>query len=140
MDAVFVDTSAWDAIEDGDDHAHTDTLHCKEDLTQQRKRLYTTNFVLDETFTLLLLNIGYTCTVTFKQTIDQLRSGGILTVVHVTEEIECAAWEVFERFNQDKTWSFTDCTTKVVMDRLGISQVFAFDHHFEQMGFVRIPQ
>jgi predicted nucleic acid-binding protein len=140
MDAVFVDTSAWDAIEDGGDRAHTIALRCKEDLAQQRKRLYTTNFVLDETFTLLLLNIGYARTVTFKQTVDQLRSGSILTVVHVTEEIERAAWEVFERFNQDKTWSFTDCTTKVVMARLSISQVFAFDHHFEQMGLVRIPQ
>jgi len=140
MDAVFVDTSTWDAIEDGGDRSHTTALCCKEDLAQQRKRLYTTNFVLDETFTLLLFNIGYTRTVTFKQTVDQLRSGGILTVAHVTEEIERAAWEVFERFNQDKTWSFTDCTTKVVMERLDISQVFAFDHHFEQMGFVRIPQ
>ena len=28
---------------------------------------------------------------------------------------------------------------KVVMDNLGLSQVFAFDHHFEQMGFLRRP-
>jgi predicted nucleic acid-binding protein len=64
---------------------------------------------------------------------------GILTVVHISESIEGAAWEVFERFNIDKEWSFTDCTSKIVMEQRNIYEVFAFDHHFEQMGFVRKP-
>ena len=68
-----------------------------------------------------------------------MQTGGILTIIHLSEEVEKAAWEVFVRFNQDKTWSFTDCTTKVVMDNLGIQHVFAFDQHFEQMGFIRLP-
>ena len=139
MESVFVDTSAWDAIEDGRDRHHDAALRCKEEFAQQRALLYVTNFILDECYTLLLLNVGYARTVTFKHTIDLMRAGGILSVVHVTEEIERAAWEVFERFNQDKEWSFTDCTSKVVMESLGIRQVFAFDHHFEQMGFIRLP-
>ncbi|MBI3301766.1 MAG: type II toxin-antitoxin system VapC family toxin [Deltaproteobacteria bacterium] len=139
MEAIFVDTSAWDAIEDGGDSNHAAALSFKEDLAQQGARLYVTNFVLDECYTLLLRNIGYTRTVAFKQTLDRMRVGGILVVVHISEEIEKAAWEVFERFNQDKEWSFTDCTTKVVMETLGIKQVFAFDHHFDQMGFLRHP-
>ena len=139
MGPMFVDTSAWDAIEDSGDRHHVAALRFKEELAQQRTRLYVTNFVLDECYTLLLSNIGYTRTVAFKRTIDLMRASGILVVVHVSEEIEQAAWAVFERFNQDKQWSFTDCTTKVVMDNLGLSQVFAFDHHFEQMGFLRCP-
>jgi len=39
----------------------------------------------------------------------------------------------------DKQWSFTDCTSYVVMRQLGIEEAFAFDRHFEQMGFVRRP-
>ena len=70
-----------------------------------------------------------------KHTLDLMRAGGILVVVHVSEELEQAAWTVFERFNQDKEWSFTDCTSKMVMDHLGVRQVFAFD----QMGFLRRP-
>ena len=139
MDPVFVDTGAWDAIEDGGDRHHTAALRCKEELAQQGARLYVTNFVLDETYTLLLLNVGHARTIAFKHAIDLMQAGGILTVVYITEEIERAAWEVFERFNQDKQWSFTDCTSKVVMESLGIRQVFAFDHHFDQMGFIRLP-
>jgi len=88
---------------------------------------------------LLLQNVGYARTVAFKSTIDCMQAGRVLTIIHMSEELEKAAWEVFEQFNQDKTWSFTDCTTKVVMERLGIGRVFAFDHHFEQMGFIRLP-
>lgn len=139
METIFVDTSAWDAIEDSGDRYHTVALLFKEELVQQRARLYVTNFVLDESYTLLLYNIGYTRTVAFKRTLDLMRAGGILVVVHVSEALEQAARTVFERFNQDKEWSFTDCTSKAVMDHLGIRQVFAFDHHFDQMGFLRRP-
>ena len=139
MEAIFVDTSAWDAIADSGDRHHAAALRFKEELVQQHTRLYVTNFILDESYTLLLYNIGYTRTVAFKRTIDLMQAGSILIVVHVSEAIEQAAWTVFERFNQDKAWSFTDCTSKVVMENLGIRQVFAFDHHFEQMGFLRRP-
>ena len=39
----------------------------------------------------------------------------------------------------DKLWSFTDCVSYVVMKQRGITEAFAFDHHFEQMGFGRQP-
>jgi predicted nucleic acid-binding protein len=139
METIFVDTSAWDAIEDSRDRHHSAALRFKEELVQQRVPLYITNFILDECYTLLLRNIGYARTVVFKRAIDLMRTGGILVIVHVSVEIEHAAWEVFERFNQDKAWSFTDCTSKVVMENLGIQHVFAFDHHFDQMGFLRLP-
>ena len=103
MEPMFVDTSAWDAIEDSGDRHHAAALRFKEELVQQHARLYVTNFILDECYTLLLSNIGYTRTIAFKRTIDLMQAGGILVVVHVSEELEQAAWAVFERFNQDKT-------------------------------------
>ena|SRR5437867_5238549 len=139
MRAVIVDTSAWDALEDSSDSNHAVAVRYRTILRQERMPLYVTNFVLDECLTLLLQNVGYARTVAFKRTIDRMQTGGVLVAVHISAEIEHAAWEVFERFNQDKTWSFTDCTTRVVMDSLGIRQVFAFDHHFDQMGFIRAP-
>lgn len=42
---------------------------------------------------------------------------------------------IFQRFNKDKSWSFTDCASYVVMKELKINTVFTFDEHFEQMGF-----
>lgn len=138
MKEIFVDTSAWDAIEDADDANHEIALSFKEEIAG-KCRLVTTNYVLDETYTLLLLNIGYARTVKFKRNIDIMAESGILVVIHISEAIEKEAWEVFEKFNVDKEWSFTDCASKVVIEQRKIYEVFAFDHHFEQMGFVRKP-
>jgi uncharacterized protein len=48
-----------------------------------------------------------------------------------------AVWSVFKTFS-DKGWSFTDCTSRVLMERLGIAQAFAFDEHFRQFGTVTV--
>jgi len=57
----------------------------------------------------------------------------------LSKEIATEAWIVFEQFNVDKQWSFTDCVSYVVMKQRGITEVFAFDDDFAQMGFVRQP-
>jgi uncharacterized protein len=88
---------------------------------------------------LLLLNVGYHRTVEFKQQLDVLAEERLLDIVWVTPEMASEAWRVFEQFNKDKEWSFTDCVSYVVMKQLDIDEAFAFDHHFEQMSFVRRP-
>lgn len=61
-----------------------------------------------------------------------LDSDRIELVLLTLEDIE-AAWDIFQNY-ADKEWSFTDCTSKVVMERLGITAAFAFDQHFRQFG------
>lgn len=39
----------------------------------------------------------------------------------------------------DKEWSLVDAASFVVMRRLGITEAFTTDHHFEQAGFIRVP-
>ncbi|MBM4461469.1 MAG: type II toxin-antitoxin system VapC family toxin [Chloroflexi bacterium] len=104
-----------------------------------RCRLIVTNYILDELYTLLLVNVGYSCAVDYKRKLDVLIRERVVQVVWVTEEIAAEAWAVFEQFNVDKEWSFTDCVSYVVMKRRAITEVFAFDHHFAQMGFVSHP-
>lgn len=130
---IFIDTSAWIAIEDKKDINHTKALELKQELLASRERTITTNYVLDETYTLMLLDLGYTKTVDFKHKLDRLSDSNLIITVHITPEIEQEAWETFELFNKDKMWSFTDCTSRVIMEWLGIQEAFTFDRHFEQM-------
>ena len=108
-------------------------------MLHDKTRLITTSYVLNETYTLLLLNVGYVKTEAFKQLMDEMTDLNLVAVFHVTPDIETKAWNVFERFNRDKAWSFTDCTSRVLMERLGLVEVFTVDHHFEQMNFIRKP-
>jgi predicted nucleic acid-binding protein len=138
MRELFVDTSAWDALADSGDANHELALLFRNEIAG-RCRLIVTNYVLDELYTLLLMNVGYNCVVDFKRKLDALVREKVLQVVWVTEEIAAEAWAVFEQFNVDKEWSFTDCVSYVVMKRRAIAEVFVFDQHFAQMGFVCLP-
>ncbi|MEK6681864.1 MAG: PIN domain-containing protein [Nitrospirota bacterium] len=136
---IFIDTSAWIALENKRDIHFKEAITFKEEIRNKSYRLYTSNFVLDETYTLLLANVGYEKTIEFAKRIRGLRSKGVLHIIQVTEEIEDSAWIIFERFNKDKFWSFTDCTSKAIMELLDIKEGFTFDKDFEQMGFVKRP-
>ena len=138
MRQIFVDTSAWDALADRNDANHKSALLFRDEIAK-RCKLVVTNYVLDELYTLLLLNIGYQGTVYFKHRLDVLVETQVLEVVWVSQDIATKAWEVFAQFNVDKQWSYTDCVSYVVMKRKEIAEAFAFDHHFEQMGFICRP-
>ncbi len=138
MKQVFVDTSAWDAIADAGDANHEIALLYKDEIAENC-RLVVTNYIFDELHTLMLMNQGYQDTVDFKRQLDTMIQAGILEVIWVTEDVAAEAWTVFEKFNIDKEWSFTDCVSYVVMKQREITDVFTFDHHFAQMGFVKQP-
>jgi predicted nucleic acid-binding protein len=138
MRQVFVDTSAWDALADSQDAHHELALLFRKEIAD-RAQLVITDYVLDELYTLLLLNIGYQGAVSFKTKLDTLIQEGVVAVVWITEPIARDAWQVFEQFNVDKKWSFTDCVSYVVMKQRNITEAFTFDHHFQQMGFTKLP-
>lgn len=51
-----------------------------------------------------------------------------------TSDLFVAAVDEYARYD-DKQWSLTDCSSMVIMKRLGIQQALTTDRHFEQMGF-----
>ncbi len=138
MRQVFVDTSAWSAIANSGDVNHRAALMFRDEIVNQC-RLVITNYVLDELFTLLLMDIGYRATVDFKSKLDVMIHKKALEVIWVLEDVASTAWKVFEQFNTDKQWSYTDCVSYATMKQRGISEAFTFDHHFTQMGFIKLP-
>jgi predicted nucleic acid-binding protein len=136
MQRVFVDTSAFIALLDPRDDCHDQAVHIEQALSSQATRLVTTNFVLDETYTGLRGKIQHSAILRFRDSVRQSRR---LSAVYITEALEGQAWEIFARY-EDKDFSFTDCTSFAVMRQLGIATAFAFDEHFEQAGFTRVPE
>jgi uncharacterized protein len=138
MREIFVDTSAWAAITDSNDANHAAAVKFMQQIAR-KSHLVITNYILDEAYTLLLMNVGYTATVGFKQKIEVMHQRKIVSIHWVTETIATQAWSIFERYNVDKRWSFTDCVSCAVMKELSITEAFTFDHHFAQMGLRRVP-
>ncbi len=68
---------------------------------------------------------------------SQFFAGSLTGIYYLTEQDIRAAWDVFRQFS-DKEWSFTDCTSKVVMEKHGLTTALAFDRHFRQFGSVAV--
>ncbi len=128
---IFADTGAFVALLREKDQHHPSA---RKFLTK-RTLLVTTDYIVDETVTLLLTRVSRTASEQFLRMIQQSRF----------VRLEMIGPETFEEASRiflhhhDKAWSFTDCTSNAVMKRLKITQVFGYDAHFEQMGFSLVP-
>jgi predicted nucleic acid-binding protein len=131
--AVFVDTGAWFAYFVRRDADHQPARAW---MRQNRQPLVTTDYILDELLTLLKIRENYHVATAAGEAIWQQR---VAQIEYVTVEDITRTWEVFRQYD-DKDWRFTDCTSKVIIERLRITHAFAFDGHFEQFGAViRVP-
>jgi predicted nucleic acid-binding protein len=128
---IFVDTGAWFAavVPSDPDHAAASRW-----LMSNAETLLTTDYVVDETLTLLRARGEGTRALLLGEAFFNAR---LAEVYRLSEADIASAWEVFRRFD-DKGWSFTDCTSKVVIERRNVRQAFAFDQHFRQFGSVQV--
>ncbi len=132
MKRIFVDTGAWYAVVDkkDPDHKQAETF-----LKNNKTPLLTTNFIFDETVTLLRSRLGWSTAKDFGQ---NLKLSSFVSIVVVKDEDEERAWQIFLKY-KDQDFSFTDCTSFAVMERLKLDTTFSFDSHFEAMKFRVVP-
>ncbi|HEO64362.1 MAG TPA: PIN domain-containing protein [Spirochaetes bacterium] len=133
MKFIFVDTNAWIALNSKRDHWHTKAVEINKQLLNEGFRYLTTSYVLDESYT-GLRKVAHSVVVDFGERIQTSR---LVQVIRIDEDIENLAWELFKQYS-DKQFSFTDCTSFVVMKRFNLIQTFTNDRHFEQMGFQKL--
>lgn len=130
---IFTDTSARYAYIDKSDADHDLAVKVVKNLNRP---LITSNYIFDEILTLVKLRMGYHVARNLGQ---KLWSQEVAGLVRLTKEDESTAWEIFVQY-EDKGFSFTDCTSFAIMERLRIDTAFAFDVHFVQYGkFIVIP-
>lgn len=133
MPYIFVDTGAWYALLDEDDANHHAAVRFKDSLIHP---LVTSNYIADEVITLVRSRLGHNVAVEIGQ---KLWDESIANLIRVTPRDEIKAWEIFVKY-QDKAFSFTDCTSFTLMERVEVTEVFAFDEHFKQYGsFIVLP-
>lgn len=135
---LFVDTSAFLAIEDKDDRNYESASRFRNDILHGHtpyRLLYTTNYVFDETVTLIRKQLGHKAASTFGEAI---RDSKVVNMLWISQEIDAEAWSIFKKY-KDKDFSYTDCTSFATMEAEGINEIFAYDNHFSQYGFQAVP-
>jgi len=137
MVPVFVDTGAWIAMAVVRDKFHNEAASCYRKLSGEKPLLVTSNYVLVETYTRIRYDDGHAKAVNIHFLIQEAIKAGRLKLEWVTPTIHQEAWDIFEDY-ADQVFSFVDCTSFVIARHAGIKEVFAFDQHFNTMGFMLI--
>ncbi len=131
---IFVDTWAWIALLDNTDQYHRDAQKAHRRFQKKHLKYGTADFVLNE-----LINYLYSAgpADTAQRTINALLAradAGTHLLVHVSPPQFRRAWQLRQRYDDKPDISFVDFTSMVLMQDLGIVDVFTGDAHFLQVN------
>jgi len=132
---IFVDTGPLLARHIARDQYHGQATTAWGRLERRNEAWCTSNFVLDELFTLLGRRTGYPFAA---ERARHLYASRRVTILRPAEEEEREALDLFEKY-ADQAVSFTDCTSFALMRSHRIRRCFTFDRHFVLAGFTRWP-
>ena len=133
---LFVDTSAWIALLDLSDGQHERASRFWHGCLAEGRRFLTSDYVLDESFTLLRRRRNGLKLATVLH--DLVRESDLVVETEIGPELRELGWEIFVGF-QDKVLSFTDCTSFALMRSRQLLEAFSFDADFQRAGFITRP-
>ena len=141
MARLFVDTWGWLALRDKGDRRYREAATTFDEALSAKALVVTTDYVLDETFTLLFRRLSVNKA---RESLEALLTAGEHGAFQITT-INAARFHEAVRLRlkyRDKPEiSFTDFTSMVVMQGSGVKRILTEDRHFTQvgMGFELVP-
>ena len=136
MRSVFVDTSAFVALRNKSEAEHGRARTALSGLLEEGATLFTSNYVVAETYTALLVRVGREEAIEWGR---RFRATEAIELVRLGAEVEDEAWAILES-HADKRWSYVDATSFALIERHGGGEAFAFDTHFSQRGLRVWPE
>lgn len=131
---LFIDTWGWLTLRDRDESRHKDVKEFYRQFRDQNGIIYTSDYVLDETITLLFRRLPLKTAKGSLAKIDKAIKEGYLQVEWVTPERFEKAKGLRLKYQDKPKISFTDLTSMVVMKELGVKDIITGDEHFEHVG------
>ncbi|HEX9851197.1 type II toxin-antitoxin system VapC family toxin [Candidatus Deferrimicrobium sp.] len=130
---IFVDTSAFYALLDGDDSEHSRAWKLWEGEPPGEGGLATTNYIVLESMALLQSRLGMPAVRVFHDAILPL-----VRIEWIDEVIHAQAVSAFIAADR-RGLSLVDQSSFETMRRLEIRSAFTFDRHFRKYGFETVP-
>lgn len=135
---IFVDTSAWVAFVLKDETNHRKVHAYFDNETKAKSVFFTSDYVLDETYTRLLTNQSVFSAKKFREKIIEAKEMERLAILWTDKGICDKAWEYFMKFSDHKL-SFTDATIYTLVKKFTIDEVLTLDKGFKKSGLVIRP-
>jgi predicted nucleic acid-binding protein len=134
MAYLFVDTWGWLTLRDKSERRHAEMWQAFESFQQPEHRIFTSDFVLDETFTLLFRRLPFAAARESMELLATSMDEGSLVSIPITGTRFKAAQALRLRYQDKPAISFTDLTSMAVMQEFNIQKILTEDNHFAQVG------
>lgn len=131
MKRTFIDTSALVALFDQRDKHHKEAKEALSLVQKKKIRLLISDYIFDESITTVLSHAGHEVA---EKVGEFILSSNILEFISLNLADKMNAWEYFKK-HSDKGYSYTDCTSFILMKEKKINCYFAFGDHFHKAGF-----
>lgn len=122
-------------LADSSDSAHQSARQIRDDWLRSGGLLVSTNYVLDETLTLIRVRLGLHAAERWWKVV----SGSSLVRWEWIDPVRDEKARVWFFRWKDKDFSITDCTSFVVMRELRLKRALTTDRHFRDAGFEIVP-
>ena len=131
MKNYFLDTGYLIALESAKDQHHKKAKESWEMLKRDSFILITTSYIFNEVVTYFnslnkhdrAMKIG-----------EMILKSNYISMLPVDKDLFDEGWDYFKKF-KNKTYSFADCISFLIMQRHNINTALSFDKHFRQAGF-----
>lgn len=100
-------------------------------IRKRRVRFIISDYIFNEILTVLLVRGSKELSITAGR---KILESTLVTLIQVDNVVFNKAWEIYQNYF-DKNWSFTDCTSYVLIKGLDIRKGASFDEHFKQFAF-----
>jgi uncharacterized protein len=139
--SLFIDIWGWLTLRDRREARHAEVERFYRNFRRRRGIAYTSDYVLDETITLLFRRLAFEVATASFDAIQQAITQGYLRLEWIGPARFDKAVELRHRFDDKPRISFTDLTSMVVMAECGLTEILTEDDHFLHvgMGFQKVP-
>ncbi|MCB0106222.1 MAG: PIN domain-containing protein [Caldilineaceae bacterium] len=131
--SVFVDTSAFVSMLNGDEPEHKKAIELWNELQDHDEQIITTNYVIVERIALIQRRLGFDALRLFHNNIIP-----VLEIEWIREQQHNDVFDALLLANR-RQLSFVDCASFFIIRQQKVQRVFALDKHFREQGFQCIP-
>jgi len=134
VEPLFIDTWGWFQILSPRESKHDEVVQYFDAFLRRGGQAYTTDYVLDETLTLLFSRLAFQKALSRYEIIAEAREEAFLRVEWIGPARFEKGLQLRRKYDDKPNISFTDLTSMAVMDEMGLRDVLTGDAHFRHVG------
>jgi len=131
---LLVDTWGWLALADDREPRHPSVRRLLAGLWRGGGIAVTTDYILDETFTLVFRRLPFARARRFAAALEEGEAEGNLHLERIVPDRFVRTKALRMRLRDKPLISFTDLTTMVVMQEMRLTRIVTADAHFRHVG------